>query len=66
VCVRFALCMSAIDSLQTHTHTHARLRIHSHIQTMMGREAHREGGWKNDDDKREREKEDHLIYWRTR
>lgn len=56
VCARFAWCMSAIDSLQTHAH----LRTHSHIET-MGREAHREGGWKNDSEW-EREKEDHLIY----
>ncbi len=44
----------------TNTHTHARLRTHSHILTMMGREAHREGGWKNDRD-RERERRSPYI-----
>ena len=65
VCV-CSLCFVYVSYwFSTNTHTHARLRTHSHILTMMGREAHREGGWKNDRE-REREKEDHLIYRRTR
>lgn len=60
VCVyvyaRFALSLSAIDSLQTHTHTHtSRARLRTHIETMMGREAHRGSGRKNERVKQTRE-----------
>jgi hypothetical protein len=64
VCVFASLCTLCVCQLlilYKHTYTRVCARAHSHIQTMMGREAHRGGGWKN-----EREKEDHLQYWRTR
>ena len=66
ICSFLSLCMSAIDSLQTHTH--ARLRTYSHIETRMGREAHREGGWKNDieaEKRRQRQRQKITFYIRV-
>jgi hypothetical protein len=46
--------------LYKHTHACALTHTYSHIQTMMGREAHRGGGWKNDNE-RERERRSPYI-----
>ena len=62
VCARARVCVRSLRSTRfvyvsywfsTNTRARSRLRTHSHLQTMMGREAHRGGGWKMKERERE-------------
>lgn len=66
MCVRFALCMSAIDSLQTHTRMRA--CAHTHTYRRWWEEGHtKEVGGRTTTQTRERErKKITLYYWHTR